>query len=166
MYVIVKMVKQSPTGVELPVIILDNYEEILEFETDAEAEALRVILERNSDSGHKYLVKKMGMEPTEAIERTKQFGKDPSGNRTKNAPRQIRDKKGFIDRMTLSEIQRQKMIKAIDEILINKKNIDGELGEKEDKVSKIIKKNVDSLKKMAEKEGLTINQLIKMLKSE
>ena len=68
--------------------------------------------------------------------------------------------------MTLSEIGRQKMIKAIDEILINKKNIDGELGEKEDKVSKIIKKNVDSLKKMAEKEGLTINQLIKMLKSE
>ena len=115
---------------------------------------------------YQYLVKKMGMEPTEAIERTKQFGKDPSGNRTKNAPRQIRDKKGFIDRMTLSEIGRQKMIKAIDEILINKKNIDGELGEKEDKVSKIIKKNVDSLKKMAEKEGLTINQLIKMLKSE
>jgi hypothetical protein len=59
MYVIVKMIKQSPTGVELPVIILDNYEEILEFETDAEAEALRVILERNSDSGHKYLVKKI-----------------------------------------------------------------------------------------------------------
>jgi len=53
-----------------------------------------------------------------------------------------------------------------DEILLNKKNSDGELGEKEDKASKIIKKNVDSLKKMAEKEGLTINQLIKMLKSE
>jgi len=41
------------------VIILDNYEEILEFETDVEAEALRIILERNSDSGHKYLVKKI-----------------------------------------------------------------------------------------------------------
>jgi|LakMenEpi03Aug12_release.lakeMendotaPanAssembly.Ray.scaffolds.fasta_scaffold409716_2 hypothetical protein len=113
-----------------------------------------------------YLVKKMGMEPDEAKERTEQFGKDPSGNRTKNAPKKIRNKKGFIDRMTLSEIQRQKMIKAIDEILLNRKNSDGELGEKEDKASKIIKKNVDSLKKMAEKEGLTINQLIKMLKSE
>jgi hypothetical protein len=113
-----------------------------------------------------YLVKKMGMEPDDAKERTKQFGKDPSGNRTKNAPKKIRNKKGFIDRMTLSEIQRQKMIKAIDEILLNRKNSDGELGEKEDKASKIIKKNVDSLKKMAEKEGLTINQLIKMLKSE
>lgn len=113
-----------------------------------------------------YLVKKMGMEPDDAKERTKQFGKDPSGNRTKNAPTKIRNKKGFIDRMTLAEIQRQKMINAIDEILLNKKNSDGELGEKEDKASKIIKKNVDSLKKMAEKEGLTINQLIKMLKSE
>jgi hypothetical protein len=113
-----------------------------------------------------YLVKKMGMEPDEAKERTEQFGKDPSGNRTKNAPKKIRNKKGFIDRMTLSEIQRQNMIKVIDEILLNKKNSDGELGEKEDRVSKIIKKNVDSIKKMAEKEGLTINQLIKMLKSE
>jgi hypothetical protein len=113
-----------------------------------------------------YLVKKMGMERDDAEDRTRQFGKDPSGNRTKKAPKMIRNKKGFIDRMTLSEIERQKMIKVIDEILLNKKNSDGELGEKEDKASKIIKKNVDSLKKMAEKEGLTINQLIKMLKSE
>jgi hypothetical protein len=55
---------------------------------------------------------------------------------------------------------------VLDEILLNKKNSDGEIGEKEDKSSKIIKKNVSTLKKMAEKEGITINQLIKMLKSE
>jgi hypothetical protein len=113
-----------------------------------------------------YLVKKMGMTPDEAKERVKQFGKDPYGYRTKNAPKKIRDKKGFIDRMTLSEIERQKMISVLDEILLNKKNSDGEIGEKEDKSSKIIKKNVSTLKKMAEKEGITINQLIKMLKSE
>jgi len=114
----------------------------------------------------KYLVKKMGMEPDEAKDRTKQFGKDPSGKRTKNAPKQIRNKKGFIDRMTLSEIERQKMIDILDEIILNKKSGDGELGEKDSKVSKIIKKNIESLKKMADKEGLTINQIIKMLKSE
>jgi hypothetical protein len=68
--------------------------------------------------------------------------------------------------MTLSEIERQKMIKVIDEILLDKRNKDTEITEKESNASKIVKKNVESLKKMAEKEGLTINQLIKMLKSE
>jgi len=115
---------------------------------------------------YKYLVNKMGMTPEDAKERTEQFGKDYTGRRAQNTPKKIRDKKGFIDRMTLSEIERQKMIKVIDEILLSKKNRDGEIGEKEDKVSKIIKKNIDSIKKMADKEGITINQLIKMLKSE
>jgi len=100
------------------------------------------------------------------FDKLKQFGKDPSGKRTKNAPKQIRNKKGFIDRMTLSEIERQKMMDILDEIILNKKSGDGELGEKDSKVSKIIKKNIESLKKMADKEGLTINQIIKMLKSE
>lgn len=122
--------------------------------------------EMDGEKTYKYLVKKMGMEPDEAKDRTKQFGKDPSGRKTKNAPKSIRHKKGFIDRMTLSEIERQKMIKMIDEILLNKKNSDGEIGEKENKVSSIIKKNITALKKMADKEGLTINQLIKMIKSE
>jgi len=58
------------------------------------------------------------------------------------------------------------MIKVIDEILLDKRNKDTEITEKESNASKIVKKNVESLKKMAEKEGLTINQLIKMLKSE
>lgn len=115
---------------------------------------------------YSYLIKHMGMDPDEAIERTKQFGKDPYGKKTNNAPKNIKHKKGFIDRMTLSEIERQKMIKLIDEIIINKKNSDGEIGEKENKVSNIIKKNISALKKMADKEGISINQLIKMFKSE
>jgi hypothetical protein len=115
---------------------------------------------------YKYLCTKMGMNPDEAKERTEQFGKDPYGERTKRAPKSIRHKKGFIDRMTLSEIERAKMIKVVEEILLNKKNKGTELSEKESKVSKVIKKNVDALKKMADKEGLTINELIKMLKSE
>jgi hypothetical protein len=114
----------------------------------------------------KSLVKTLGMEPDEAKQRTKQFGKDPYGKRTKNAPSRIKHKKGFIDRMTLSEIERTKMIKVVEDILMNKKNKDTEISEKESKVSKVIKKNADALKKMAEKEGMTINQLIKMLKSE
>lgn len=115
---------------------------------------------------YNYLVKKMGMSSDEAKDRTKQFGKDPSGNRTKKAPKSIRNKKGFIDRMTISEIEREKMIKMVEDILLNKKNKESELEEREKATNKIIKKNIESLKKMAEKEGITINQLIKLLKSE
>lgn len=59
MYVIVKMIKQSPSGLELPVVILDNTDEILEFETEEQAEEVRVLFEKNSDSGHRYLIKKI-----------------------------------------------------------------------------------------------------------
>jgi len=114
----------------------------------------------------KYLVKKMGMNPDDAKNRTQQFGKDPYGKRTKKTPKKIRLKKGFIDRMTLSEIERSKMIKMVEDILLNKKKKESDISEKEVKISKIIQKNINALKKMADKEGLTINQLVKMLKSE
>ena len=51
----------------------------------------------------KYLVKKMGMEPDEAKERTKQKGQDPTGSKDKKSP-YYKDK-NFITRATLSEIQ-------------------------------------------------------------
>ena len=57
-YCIVKMVPNIH-NVELPVIILDIHEEVLEFETLGEAEKFANILEKNSDSGYKYLIKKV-----------------------------------------------------------------------------------------------------------
>lgn len=121
----------------------------------------------DGEETYKYLIDKLGMSPDEAVDRTKQFGKDPFGKRTKNAPKEIRNKKGFIDRMTLSEKKREEMEKMVEDILLKNKNGEHELEEKEEKpVSKIVKKNAQVLKKMAEKEGITINQLIKMLKSE
>lgn len=59
MYVIVKFVKQTTSEVKLPVIILDGHGEVMEFETEEQAEELRDLFEKNSDSGHKYLVKKI-----------------------------------------------------------------------------------------------------------
>jgi hypothetical protein len=116
---------------------------------------------------YQYLIKKLGMTPEEALDRTKQFGKDPYGNKTKNAPKEIRNKKGFIDRMTLSELAKEEMIDMVEEILLKNKYKEHELEEKDNKVgSKIVKKNIQALKKIAEKEGISINQLIKMLKSE
>lgn len=58
MFVIVKFVKNR-RGVEMPVIIIDTHNEVLEFETYEEADKLRDLMEANSDSGHRYEVKKI-----------------------------------------------------------------------------------------------------------
>ena len=54
------MVKDAVRDKKLPVIILDNSGEVLEFNTLEEAEDMRSRFEVNSDSGHKYKVKKIG----------------------------------------------------------------------------------------------------------
>jgi hypothetical protein len=59
-YIIIKLVKDANREKELPVIILDSEDDILEFETKEEAEEMRLRFEVNSDSGHKYKVKKIG----------------------------------------------------------------------------------------------------------
>lgn len=115
---------------------------------------------------YKYLKNNMGMTSDEAKDRTKQFGKDPSGKRKEKVPSKIKSKPGFIDRMTISELEKSKMMKMVEDILLNKRGSDAEIGEKEEKISNILKKNISVLKKMAEKEGITLSKLIKFLRSE
>lgn len=110
----------------------------------------------------KYLKKKMGLEPDEAKKRTEQFGKDPSGKKDKNS--EYSDDEDFLFKGRLAEIQRQKMIKMVEDILAKKKD-DGEIQGKDNKINKILIKNLKSIKKIAEKEGINLNQLIKILKS-
>ena len=57
-YCIVKIVK-TVDGKELPVIMLDSQDEVWEFEVHEEAEHIANILEKNSDSGYTYTVKKV-----------------------------------------------------------------------------------------------------------
>ena len=57
MYCILKYIKVDKK--ELPVIILNSQDEVLEFETEMQAEEMRVLFEKNSDSGHKYLIKEI-----------------------------------------------------------------------------------------------------------
>lgn len=113
-----------------------------------------------------YFVDKLEMDPIEAIERTKQFGKDPSGKKTKNAPKRLRKQKGFIDRMTLAEMEKQNAIKMIEDMISNKKGYDGEIVEKGEPIKKLLQKNIQSLKSMAEKNGISVAELLKMFKSE
>ena len=113
---------------------------------------------------YKTLVKKMGMKPEEAKDRTKQFGKDPTGKRDKKS--KYRNKKGFVGKLTLSEMEKLEMKKMLEDILSKRNSDDADVVKKEHPSSKILKKNLESIKKMAEKEGISINQLVKMLKSE
>lgn len=121
---------------------------------------------KNLDGKKTYrtLVKKMGMEPEEAKDRTKQFGKDPSGKRDSKS--KFRHKKGFVGKLTLSEMQELEMKKMLEAILSKRNSEDADVIKKENPISKILKKNMDSIKRMAEREGISINQLIKMLRSE
>ena len=117
---------------------------------------------------YKYLVKKMGMEPDEAKERTKQQGKDPSGK--KDMKSKYYKDKNFVTRATLSEIQRQKAIKVVEDILMNKKNSDNsEVGKKEmgktiDELPLLIRKNLKTLLNHVEKNGYSKEDLIKLIK--
>jgi hypothetical protein len=47
------------TNITIPVIVVDEHEEVLEFESLEEAEKMAHIFEVNSDSGYKYIVKKI-----------------------------------------------------------------------------------------------------------
>lgn len=58
MYVIIKHVKTGNKK-RLPVILLNSESEIWEFDTFEQAEKMKSIFELNSDSGHKYEVRKI-----------------------------------------------------------------------------------------------------------
>ena len=58
MYVIIKHIN-TENKKRVPVILLNSESEILEFDTLESAEKMKEIFELNSDSGHKYEVKKI-----------------------------------------------------------------------------------------------------------
>ena len=59
MWVIIKYIKNKKGSV-LPVILLDSNGEVLEFDSSNEAAKMKDLFELNSDSGHKYDIKKIG----------------------------------------------------------------------------------------------------------
>jgi len=114
-----------------------------------------------------YLVGKMGMEPDEAEDRTKQQGKDPSGKKDKKS-KYYKDK-NFITRATLSEIQKQKAIKMVEDLLTKKNSDNSEVGKKVnadsiDELPLLLKRNLKSLLKHVEKHGFSKEDIIKLIK--
>jgi hypothetical protein len=68
--------------------------------------------------------------------------------------------------MTISEREKMEMSKMVDEMLAKRSKDNSEVQNKETTVSKMLKKNIEAIKKIADNEGISINQLIKILKSE
>jgi DNA-binding transcriptional regulator YhcF (GntR family) len=108
----------------------------------------------------------MGMEPDDAKNRTKQQGKDPSGKKDKKS--KYYEDPNFITRATLSEIQKQKAIKVVEDMLAKKKDSgSADVGKKEtESLSPVLKKNLQSLIKQAEKHGFSKKDLIKIIQGE
>ena len=113
---------------------------------------------------YKFFKDELEMPEEEAAKRTEEQGKDPSGKKDKKS--KFKNDKNFVAKLTLSEIQRNKMLKMVEDILMKRKSEDSEVGKKDVVLSKILKKNIKSLKRQAEREGLSVAELVKALKSE
>ena len=104
----------------------------------------------------------------EREERVKRLGFD------RNLDKQLKNEKkrgmcrNCFTKRRLSELEKQKMTDLIDEILVKKKKKTNDVVPKDDSedspVSKILIRNIESIKKIADKEGISINKLIKHLK--
>lgn len=122
----------------------------------------------------KTYVKELGMNPEDAKERTIQQGKTPDAKqhkeRLKKVPKKIKDDPNFIDRMTLvekekiEEDRKKGALKMVEDIVLKNKKDDKDISKKNSPVSKILSKNLELMKKLAKKEGISTNELIKILK--
>jgi hypothetical protein len=109
----------------------------------------------------------------EAAERTRKQGKEPDPKIHKKklarVPKKIKKDKNYIDTLTLierkkiEEIRRNKIEKMVEDMVV-KKSKDTDVSKKNQSLSKLLMKNLESIKKIAEKEGISISELIKVLK--
>jgi hypothetical protein len=116
---------------------------------------------------YNYMVKKLDMDPEEAKDRTEQQGKDPSGKKDKKS-KYYKDK-NFITRATLSEIQKMKAIKMVEDLLTKRSSDNSEVGKKVnadniEELPLLIRKNLKSLLNQVEKHGFSKEDIIKLIK--
>jgi len=118
------------------------------------------------------ILKQMNVEdPIERDERLKRLGFD------RNLDRQLKQEKkrgkcrNCFTKRRLAELEKEKMDKMLDEILISKKSKDKDMVKKskEDSktdtpVYKILMRNIEAVKRLADKEGIDIEKLVKKLK--
>lgn len=109
-------------------------------------------------------------DPFERYERCMSFGYDPELDVELEQEKEYGECEDCDVKMRINELRKDKMKKMIDEILLNKKKKSGDVVKKdsneddESPISKILLRNIESIKKIAEKEGIDLNKLIKHLK--
>jgi multimeric flavodoxin WrbA len=108
----------------------------------------------------------MGIDdPMIKLERAKSFGKRKDTKVVKNKKgEKVIKNLNLFEKQTLEEIKRQKMIKMVEDILAKKDKDDSDVMKKDNAMSRILTKNLESIKRLAEKEGISINKLINILK--
>lgn len=106
-----------------------------------------------------YFVDELGFDEDKAEGRVEELGKTPEldGQKTKGAFTRMRLKEKFYTKKEMKEI--------IDGI-VSKKSETRDIQFAPKEMSKIITRNIQTLKKLAEKDGISVNQLISMLKNE
>jgi hypothetical protein len=118
------------------------------------------------------ILKKMDVEdPIERDERLKRFGFDRQlDNQLKREKKRGKCKNCFTKRR-LAELEKEKMDKMLDEILLSKKSKDKDVVKKtkgetktDTPVYKILMRNIEAVKRLADKEGIDIEKLVKRLK--
>ena len=103
-------------------------------------------------------LKDMGVD--NPVERTMDFGKLKGQKRRKGKLKQR-----LVEKDSLEEAQRQRMIKMVEDMLSKKDKDYSDVVRKDSPVSKILVKNLQSIKKIAEKEGISLSKLINILKT-
>jgi len=115
------------------------------------------------------VLKKMGIEdPIERQDRLEVMGFDPNLDKQLKQEKKRGKCKNCFTKRRLSETEKENIIKMIDEILLKKKNDSDDIvknDKTETPVSKILMRNLQSIKRIADKEGININQLVKILKT-
>jgi len=116
----------------------------------------------------------LDLSPDEAAERTlsqgKEFDEKRHNKKQDRVPDRIKKRKGYIDTFTLmerkkiEEERKEKMRKMVEDMVLGKKSKGSEIKERGSAMSKLLTKNLESIKKIAEKEGISVSELIKILK--
>jgi hypothetical protein len=111
----------------------------------------------------KHYQKKLGLDKEDAVQRARQQGK--KSGLDKKTPKRIKKKKNFIDRLILKEKGIEESEGLIEDVLFDKED-NKEIKIKKGDINPLLLRNIRSLKKMAKDSGITIQELIKILKDE
>lgn len=118
------------------------------------------------------ILKQMNVEdPIERDERLKRFGFDRNLDRQLKQEKKRGKCKYCFTKRRLAELEKEKMEQMLDEILISKKSKDKDVVKKSKEESntdtpvyKILMRNIEAVKRLADKEGIDIEKLVKKLK--